>query len=220
VTLPEAPRGWGADEITRFIDNTRQNSFATYANLRAEYAKLAEVDVVFRKLVEHLTNTKDWFAAFFLLRAHSGFLAGSHMAMSGQAAEAYASLRLCLENGLYGLYLSKNPASRATWLRRHESAQAKRRVRDEFKIRNLFETLNGCDGREAGIAEKLYERCIDRGGHPNERALTQSLKKKTSPGVVSFQIIYSERVAGLPKNRRTGRDFGARDLSAGLQRTL
>jgi hypothetical protein len=75
--------GWGADESTGFVDNTRLNSFATYANLRAEYAKLAVVDRVFRKLVENLTNTTDWFAAFFLLRAHSGLLAGSHMAMAG-----------------------------------------------------------------------------------------------------------------------------------------
>ena len=190
MTLPEAPKGWGTDKITGFIDNTRLNSFATYANLRVEYAKLAEVDGVFRKLVENLTNTKDWFAAFFLLRAHSGFLAGSHMAMAGQVAEAYAALRLCLENGLYGLYLSRNPASRATWLRRHESEQAKRRVRDEFTIRKLFKTLTGCDGGEAVIAKKLYERCIDYGGHPNERALTQSLRKKASPDTVSFQIIY------------------------------
>lgn len=190
MTLPEPPRSWGADDITGFIDNARLNSFVTYANLRPEYAKLAEVDGVFRKLIANLINTKDWFAAFFLLRAHSAFLAGSHLAMSGQTAEVYASLRLCLENGLYGLYLSRNPASRETWLRRHDSEQAKRRVRDEFTIRNLFETLRGCDGSEARVAEELYEYCIDYGAHPNERALTQSLKTETGPDVVNFQIVY------------------------------
>ena len=190
MTLPEPPKGWGADEITRFIDNTRLNAFASYANLRAEYRKLAEVDQVFRKLIDNLTNTKDWFAAFFLLRSHSAFLASCHMAMAGQVAEAYAALRLCLENGLYGLYLSRNAASRATWLRRHESQQAKRRVRDEFTIRALLKVLTACDGKESAIAERLYERCIDYGGHPNERALTQSLKKKVDPDTVSFQIIY------------------------------
>src|SRR3972149_11493555 len=123
VNLPEPPAGWGADDITGFIDNTRQNCFATYANLRQEYGKLAEVDGVFRKLVENLINTRDWFAAFFLLRAHSAFLAGAHLAMSGQAAETHAPLRLCLENALYGLYLARNPGSRGNWLRRPHSDQ-------------------------------------------------------------------------------------------------
>lgn len=89
-----------------------------------EYAKLAEIDGVFRKLIDNLLNTHDWFAAFFLLRAHSAFLAGSHLAMSGQAAEAYASLRLCLENGLYGLYLARNPGSRALHRLRRPSERA------------------------------------------------------------------------------------------------
>lgn len=190
VTLPEPPRGWAADPITEFIDNTRLNSFATFANLRAEYAKLAEIDRVFRRLIDTLINTEDWFAAFFLLRAHSAFLAGSHLAMSGQAAETYASLRLCLENGLYGLYLSRNPASRETWLRRHDDEAAKRRVRTEFTIRNLFDTLRASDANEARIAEELYERGIDYGAHPNERALTQGLRTEAGPDTVNFQIIY------------------------------
>ena len=190
MNLPGPPGGCGADDITGFIDNTRLNCFATYANLRQEYAKLAEIDGVFRKLVENLINTRDWFAAFFLLRAHSAFLAGGHLGMSGQAAETYASLRLCLENGLYGLYLARNPGSRETWLRRHDSDQAKRRVKEEFTIRNLFNTLRGDDKREAEVAEELYERCIDYGAHPNERALTHSLQTEEGPDKVDLRIIY------------------------------
>lgn len=190
MTLPEPPRGWAADAITEFIDNAHLNSFATFANLRPEYAKVSEVDGVFRRLIDSLINTADWFAAFFLLRAHSAFLTASHLAMSGQAAETYASLRLCLENGLYGLYLSRNPASRETWLRRHDDETAKRRVRAEFTMRNLFDTLRVADANEARVAEELYERCIDYGAHPNERALTQSLRTETGPDVVNFQIIY------------------------------
>src|SRR5262245_14980589 len=190
VTLPAPPGGWGGDEITAFIDNARLNSFATYSNLRPEYGKVSEIDIVFRKLVGYLLNTKDWFAAFFLLRAHSAFLAGAHLAMSGQTAETYASLRLCLENGLYGLYLSRNPGSRETWLRRHDSEQARQRVRGEFTIRNLFDTLRATDNKEAAVAEQLYERCIDYGAHPNERALTVSLKQETGTDTVEFRVVY------------------------------
>jgi hypothetical protein len=53
-------------------------------------------------------------------------------------------------------------------------------VKSEFTIRNLFDTLRGCDTSEARIAAELYERCIDHGAHPNERALTQSLKTQTT----------------------------------------
>ncbi len=190
MNLPDPPRGWGTDDVTSFVDNTRLNCFATYANLRQEYAKVAEVDVVFRRLIENLINTQDWFAAFFLLRSHSAFLAGAHLAMSGHAAETYASLRLCLENGLYGLYLARNPASRETWLRRHDDDQARRRVKDEFTIRNLFDTLRGIDKREADVTGELYERCIDYGAHPNERGLTQSLKTEKKPDTVDLRVIY------------------------------
>ena len=110
--------------------------------------------------------------------------------MSGQAAETYASLRLCLENGLYGLYLSQHPGSRETWLRRHDSDQAKQRVRSEFTIRNLFDSLRGLDTKEAAVAEQLYERCIDYGAHPNERALTVSLKQETGQDTVEFRVVY------------------------------
>jgi len=108
--VPILPRGWGTDEVTKFVEHARANAFATYANLRADYAKVTEIDRLFRRLNDNLLNTPDWFAAFFLLRAHSAFLTGSHLAMSGQTAETYAALRLCLENGLYGLYCRSIPS--------------------------------------------------------------------------------------------------------------
>ena len=190
VELPEPPKGWGIDGLTSFIDNTRRNSFATYANHRTGYVALNEIDSLIRKVIESLYNTKDWFAAFFLFRAHSGFLASSHLAMSGQVAEAYAALRLSLENGLYGHYLAKNPASQETWLRRHDSQEAKRRVRDEFKIRTLLDTLSTSNKNEATAAELLYEFCIDYGGHPNERALTQNLKTEPKKDTIKLEVVY------------------------------
>lgn len=51
VTLPASPGGRGGDDITAFIDNTRLNSFATYANFPAEYGKVAKMDVLFRKRI-------------------------------------------------------------------------------------------------------------------------------------------------------------------------
>src|SRR5574341_521598 len=190
MILPEPPHAWGTDKITDFIDNTRFNSYATYTNLRTEYNKLTEVDNVFRELINNLNNTKDWFTALFVLRAHSSFLAGSHLGMSGQAPESYAMLRLCMENGLYGLHIHKNPETCEIWLKRHDSAEAKRRVQNEFTIKRLFETITACDRKEAKLAKDLYDWCIDFGGHPNESAFTQSLKMDEGHKVVKFDIIY------------------------------
>src|SRR5713101_7380058 len=121
MALPMPPKGWGDDEITKFFDVLRENAYATYANLRPWFQKLVAIDSAYRKLIDSLHNSQDWFAAFFLLRAHSNYRTAVRLSTSGQLPETYTALRSCLENGLYGLYLSKNPGSRETWLRRHDS---------------------------------------------------------------------------------------------------
>ena len=190
MPLPNPPNGWGADELTKFIDTARHNVYATFDNLKEEYAKLSAVDAALRKLMENLTNTKDWFAAFFVVRAHSAFLAGVHLAMAGQIPEAYACLRLTIEHMLYGFYLAKTPASRETWLRRHDDDDAKKKVRDEFKYRTLVDTLKAADATGGAVAELLYDRTIDYGAHPNERALMQTLKMEKGEDKDEFQIVY------------------------------
>ena len=193
----EPPSGWGGDEITKFLDRARINSYATFANLKPEYGKLSGIDATLRKLMDNLLNTKDWFAAFFLLRAHSSFLAAVRLGVSGQISETYAMLRLSLEQTLYGFYLSQNPASHETWLRRHDSDDHKEKVRNEFKIRSLLNTLKTSDETQAKIAETLYNQTIDYGAHPNERALMQTLQVDKSADRVEFKVIYLTE-DGLP----------------------
>ena len=190
MPLLEPPPGWGRDELTKFIDLAASNTYATFHNLKADYSKLSGIDATFYKLIHNLYNTKDWFASFFLMRAHSSFLSAVRLTLSGQIPEAYAGLRLTLENALYGFYLAKNPASRHTWLRRHDSEQAKQKVRNEFRIRTLLKTFQAEDAAEGSAVENLYERTIDYGAHPNERALSQSLGMGRGGGKVRFQIIY------------------------------
>jgi hypothetical protein len=190
MSLRDPPPGWETDEISKFLDVARSNSYATFHNLRSEYQKLVDIDIAFRKAVDSLINTKDWFAAFFLLRAHSSFLGAVRLSISGQVSEGYACLRLTIENALYGLYISQNPGSRETWLRRHDSDAAKKRVREEFKIRSLFDALRSIDTYEAKVVETLYERTIDYGAHPNERALMQSMEINEGADRVDLKVIY------------------------------
>ncbi|HUJ19313.1 MAG TPA: hypothetical protein VL197_15115 [Nitrospirota bacterium] len=190
MTLSEPPPGWGSDNLTKYLDDARHNAYASFHNLRDEYRRLSDIDTAFRKAIDSLLNTADWFAAFFLLRSHSSFLAGLSLSMSGQVPEGYACLRLALENSLYGFYLSKNPSSQITWLNRHESAEAKKKVRDEFKIRALLASLKTSNPAEGTVVEALYDRTIDYGAHPNERALMQNLRMEKSADGVQFQVAY------------------------------
>jgi len=73
--------------------------------------------------------------------------------MAGQAAETHALLRLCLENGVYGFYLARNPASQKIWLRRHDTEESKKLVRNEFTIRKLSDAVKACDKNEAKVVE-------------------------------------------------------------------
>jgi hypothetical protein len=51
---PPEPTGWGEDELTKFLEHTRQNQRATFANKRDAMAKLVNIDAQFAKV------TKGW----------------------------------------------------------------------------------------------------------------------------------------------------------------
>lgn len=191
--LPEPPPDWGHDTLTSFIDEARANTYATFHNLKAEYNRLAQVEAALRLATENLSYTKDWFVAFFLMRAHGCFLGAGRLALSGQATETYACLRAALENALYGFYLSRNPVSRETWLRRHENDAARQAVRDEFTIRRLLDTIKAADAQEGNVAQTLYNETIDYGAHPNERALIQAFKMEKGEGRIEFKVGYLVR---------------------------
>lgn len=190
MALPNPPPQWGDDEITKFFDFARGNQYATFANLKAEFRKLMAIDKAFRKLIENLNHSKDWFAAFFVLRAHSNFLAAVRLAASAQIPETFAALRSCLENGLYGHYIAKNPNARETWLRRHDDDAHKKAMRNEFQFTKLLQFLAGVDAHEGKAVDTLYERTIDFGAHPNERALMQTLQMNKGEGKIEFKVVY------------------------------
>ena len=192
MTLPDPPPNWGHDEISKLIDIARVNEYATFANFKGEVNRLVDIDLSYRKVIDGLNHAKDWFAGFFVLRAHSNFFAGCRLCWSGQIPECYAILRSSLENALYGLYLARNPNSRETWLRRHDSDADKRKVKDEFKIRTMLDLAKSIDRAEGKVAELLYERTIDYGAHPNERALMQMLQINEKAENVEFKIVYLE----------------------------
>ena len=193
MPLPPPPPNWEANEISRFFDAARANEFATFANQTGEIARLSSIDLGYRKAIAGVDHSNDWFAGFFLLRAHSNFLAACRLCWSAQIPESYALLRSCLENALYGLYLAKHPESRETWLRRHDDAASKQRVKDEFKIGAMLKLTAEMDATEGDVAKALYDRTIDSGAHPNERALMQTLQITESADKIEFKSNYLDQ---------------------------
>jgi hypothetical protein len=184
------PPSWADDPLSKFIQDTIGNTYATFHNLKTPYNRLNDIHIVFAKIVDNIDRTPDWFAAFFLVRSHSAFLGATRLALSGQVPEAYMVLRGCLESALYGLYVARNPGSQETWLRRHDDEARKKEVRKKFKISNLLNLLEKTDKKLRDIAGDLYERTIDYGGHPNERAFFSVAKKHDDKHKTTIQSAY------------------------------
>jgi hypothetical protein len=189
MTKADPPK-LGEDPLSEFIKKSTENTFATYVNLKAEYKLLEYIDKHYRVLIENLPDTPERFGGFFFLRTHSSFLGGARLSLSGQIPEAFMVLRGCLENALYGLYLGKNPDSRETWLRRHDDEETYRKNKNEFQIRRLLDFLMEVDKELYRSTNVLYERTIDYGAHPNERAISSNLSRTKEEGSIEFSLRY------------------------------
>jgi hypothetical protein len=63
-------------------------------------------------------------------------------------------------------------------------------VRRDFQHVTVMETLRIRDQKLHAIIEQLYERTVDFGAHPNERAITGSMTLQKQPNRVVLQQIY------------------------------
>jgi hypothetical protein len=187
---PQVPPGWASDPLSAFIQDAVENTYASFHNLKPLYERLKDIDASFRIITGNIDRTHDWFASFFLFRSHAAHLGGVRLALSGQVPETYILLRACLENSLYGLYVSRKPASQEIWLRRHDSDESKKKVKAEFTIRNLLAVLSGEDPELRRIAGNLYETTIDYGGHPNEPGLLSVLEQQEDESITTFRSAY------------------------------
>jgi hypothetical protein len=63
-------------------------------------------------------------------------------------------------------------------------------MRDEFQLKKLLQFLVSVNAAEGKAADTLYDRTIDFGGHPNERALMQALEMDEGAGRIEFKVVY------------------------------
>ena len=192
-----APKDWGSDSLGKFLEDARHNMLATFANLRPQYDALAAIDRLYCQMIQNLNQSPEFIAGFLLIRTHSSFRAAVRLCLSGQVAEAYMALRGCLESALYGLYLAGDSNRQEIWLRRHDDDASRRRSRKEFAIRNVLDHLQSIDARTSNIAQSLYDRTIDYGAHPNERAVSTQIKTECDGSRADFTAEYF-LCGGLP----------------------
>lgn len=169
------PPGWGGDELTGFIELAHANRYATFVHKRAVFDRLIEIDRCFMTITKDWINPKGIVPAHLFLRAHAAFRAACSMAAAGQVAEVFPLVRTTLECAGYALFIHETPETAETWLRRHDDDTSKKLVRDTFTV-GAVRSVIGKKNRNAGeVFATLYERAVDFGGHPNERAVTGNL---------------------------------------------
>lgn len=188
LNKPPPPK-WGIDEFTRFLDQARGNQFATFVR-KPIVRDLIKIDSCFQRVEKGWINPKPWFATAFMFRAHSAYRAVLGIAMAGQIFEVFPLLRSCLECAAYGLHIGKDKSRMEIWLRRHDNAQSHKQMRKEFAATRLRETISNQSQNLALLFNELYERTIDFGAHPNERALFSGMVKKNGADRVEFETVF------------------------------
>ena len=152
---------------------------------------LIAIDGMFRKLLDEALDPRPIVPIWFILRAHSAYLSAVGAVMAGQAYEAQALLRLCLEQGAYAHYIGDDQARYELWMNRSDSAAAMKAVRGQFTHGKVSRHISAADAELGAIYTTLYDRTIDYGAHPNEMGM--SLSSKTvdmEDGGKQFLTIY------------------------------
>ncbi|MBC2806980.1 hypothetical protein C3Y94_028015 [Rhizobium ruizarguesonis] len=185
-----APDGWGDDTLTEYLENYRNNQFATFVGREAEVADLIAIDGMLKKLVYGAKDPNPFVPMTFLLRAHSAYRSASGAVMAGQLYEAQALLRLCLEHSAYGHYIGGDNAMWERWMRRNDSDANRAAVRQEFTANKVKKKLRDADGKVATAYETLYEQLIDFGAHPNEKGFSMSSTIRKENGDIHIEAVY------------------------------
>ncbi len=206
------PAGWGDDTLSQFMSAGWRNAVDAFIEDAEQYRPLADVDGVYRRLIENLADNPEHLAGTLLVRSHASFLAAASLALSGQAAEAYRLMRGALQAALLGLFVSGNAERQKLWAGRNDDEAARARTRTEFNHDRLVEHLRTIDPATAKIAATLRNRTLEHESHPN----TYSSPSKARPEGKRFDFTREYFVRGDEVQRyclRTATQVGICALS-------
>jgi len=192
----QRPLGWSQDKLSEFIESTRQNQFATFANMQPAYSVLREIDDCLQITAENLSNPKDILAALLLFRSHSAYRAACAMAMGTQLPETFVLLRSSLEYAGYALHISKHAELGEVWLRRHDDTVAMSAMKKALMGVNIENAVGAVD-KELG---RYIKNCINRPStsegirmkddYPAVFALKNRPERESSKEYICTQIHY------------------------------
>jgi hypothetical protein len=170
------PPGWANDELTKFLQETHQQQYASFHNKKDAVGRLVAIDELFVRVSKKWLNPPSEVEAMLLLRCHAAFRAAAGEAMAGQAVECYRQCRGMLENAAYAVHIRRNPSLATVWLNRHQDEAGMKASKQAFQHIHVAASVIAAN-RDAGKRfEDLYQRTIDWGGHPNERSVTGNMK--------------------------------------------
>ena len=186
----DPPHGWGDDTLSESFDMARLNSYASFANKRPAVADLVEIDRLFPLVIKDARNLKPFFPANFFLRSHSAFRVAAQLAMSGQAFEATAMMRLLLEHAGYGLFIGADTERLRRWFARGENRQNDDAFRKEFSANAIKRCVSERHAQIGHAYQHLYNHCLNFGAHPNEAGAMLSTAIKRGDELTVVETIY------------------------------
>lgn len=184
------PSSWGDDSLSDYADAAFRNILATFVQKKPQFGILVRINDLYAEIGKSLSHPENVIAPLLVTRSHSAYRAGCQLASGGQVSEAFCVLRACLECALYCLHIYDHDSLSEVWLRRHDDESSLKDSRNKFSHGKVMDTLRIRDEKLCATVQKLYERTIDFGGHPNERSVTSGMKMESLEGEVGIKQFY------------------------------
>ena len=175
------PPGWAKDELTKFLQETHQQQYASFHNKKEAVVRLVAIDELFVRVSKNWLNPPSEVEAMLFLRCHAAFRAAAGEAMAGQAVECYRQCRGMLENAAYAVHIRRDPSLAIVWLNRHQDEAGMKASKKAFQHIAVAASVAAANQDAGKRFEDLYQRAIDWGGHPNERSVTGNMKMLKEP---------------------------------------
>ncbi len=185
---------WEDDPLSSLFADAASNERVSSLKFPKVYSLLKQIHSTFdcvRAAIENDDRDERVRPRIIFVRTYSAFFAAVRLAMSGQTFEAAPVLRAAIEQTWYALHIARDPQPPRRgiiWLKRGDTQTAKARCKQEFSIANVFETHKAFDATTAGILKRLYDTVVDFGGHPNEKGVLASLRRKEAEDTVTYEV--------------------------------
>jgi hypothetical protein len=131
----------------------------------------------------------------FVGMSHATYLASVQLSTSGQLPPSYMASRGILEASIYGWWVNHRPELKAIWSNRDESAEAKKLVKNSFKMVDIRAALKAAQPAFDHQFGTAYEHTIDMGAHPNAGALWTNMTDPDENGESTYLYINPEEPA-------------------------